>query len=388
MTPPDKTFQVRTVAIGDVVPYIRNPRKNTAAIAKVAASLREFGWRQPIVVDADMTVIAGHTRLEAARSLGFAEVPIHIATGLSKAQVKAYRIADNRVAQEAEWDNDLLALELADLKADDFDLAATGFDPGELDALLNPQGGLLDGADPDDIPEPPADPITKPGELILLGRHRLLCGDSTDAGAIERLLDGTRPDMVFADPPYGISHSGKGITAGGVKGNDFGEILGDGDVSVAVDSLSYSLGVFQDATLIYWGANYYSASVPNGFGWLVWDKQREGDTFSGAELAFVNKGVRLDVFRHMWHGMVKASEHGQARVHPTQKPVALSEWCFAHYGEPKVILDPFSGSGSTLLAAERTKRTYYGVEMDPKYCDIIVTRWENATGQKAVRPNG
>ena len=356
----------------------KHGRKNLDAIK---ASLRKFGQQKPIVVDAKGIVLAGNGTLAAAQELGWTEIMV-TRTELTGSAATAFAIADNRTAELAEWDEDGLAKVLESLKVEDADLfAATGYDLAEVDKMIGSE------VTEDEVPEPPADPITKPGDLWLLHEHRLLCGDSTDAGAIERLLDGAQPDMVFADPPYGISHSGKGITANGVKGNDFGEILGDGDVSVAVDSLSYSLGFFQDATLIYWGANYYSASVPNGFGWLVWDKQREGDTFSGAELAFVNKGVRLDVFRHMWHGMVKASEHGQARVHPTQKPVALSEWCFAHYGEPKVIFDPFSGSGSTLLAAEKTKRTYYGVEMEPKYCDVIVKRWENLTGKKAVLEN-
>lgn len=193
-----------------------------------------------------------------------------------------------------------------------------------------------------------------------------------------------RPDMIFTDPPYGIAHSGKGITANGVQGNDFGEIMGDQDVAVAVDSFRLCAGLWPDVRTIFWGANYYPSALPDGHGWIVWDKQREGDTFSGAELAFVNAGVRVDVFRHMWHGMVKASEHGQKRVHPTQKPTALANWCFDRYGSPQMVLDLFGGSGSTLIACEESKRIARIMELDPKYCDVIIKRWQDFTGQKAV----
>lgn len=213
--------------------------------------------------------------------------------------------------------------------------------------------------------------------------HRVMCGDSTKADDVSLLVDNNNIDMVFTDPPYGISHSGKGITANCVS-NDFGEIMGDSDVRVAVDVLNLCLDEFNNSTLIFWGANYYCQSIPNGYGWLVWDKEREGNTFSGAELAFVNKGVRLDVFRHMWHGMVKASEHGQKRVHPTQKPIALAEWCFDNYGNPKTILDLFGGSGSTLIACEKTNRKCYMMEIDNHYCDVIIKRCQDYTGKKAI----
>jgi len=189
---------------------------------------------------------------------------------------------------------------------------------------------------------------------------------------------------VFTDPPYGIAHSGKGITANGVEGNNFGEIMGDKDVSVAIDTYHLCASQWPDARLIFWGANYYPSVIPNGHGWIVWDKQREGDTFSGAELAFINGGVRVDVFRHMWHGIVKASEQGQKRVHPTQKPIALAEWCFARYGDPKLVLDLFGGSGSTLIACEKTSRSARLMELDPKYCDVIIKRWQDFTGKTAM----
>jgi DNA modification methylase len=200
-------------------------------------------------------------------------------------------------------------------------------------------------------------------------------------------MNGENANMVFTDPPYGISHSGKGIK-GSANENDFGEILGDNDVTVAIDSFSLCQSLFADATMIFWGANYYSSCLPNGFGWLIWDKEREGDTFSGAEIAFVNKGVKVDVFRHQWHGMIKASEHSEKRVHPTQKPVALVEWCFNNYNAGNLVLDLFLGSGSTMVAAHQLKRKCYGMELDPKYCEVIVQRMHKLDPSLQIKRNG
>lgn len=402
MTKPTGHLEVRSVAIGDVVPYIRNPRKNTTAIAKVAASIREFGWRQPIVVDADMTVIAGHTRLEAARSLGLSEVPVHVAFGMTDAQVKAYRLADNRVAQEAEWDNDLLALELADLQASDFDLAATGFDAGELDALLNPNGGILDDADPDDVPEPPADPITKPGDLILLGRHRLLCGDSTDAGAWETLMHGEQADAVWTDPPYGVSYVGKTKDALTIE-ND---ALDEGNLE------DFLRSVFALAwTHCREGAPWYVAAPPGPlqrvFDNLLCELQVRRQCLVWLKDQFV-LGRSDYHYRHepIFYGWKEGGKHSwfggrtqdsvldvprpkRNAEHPTMKPVALVTRCLENSTErTAIVVDCFGGSGTTLLAAEAIGRNARLLELSPAYCDVIVARWENATGQKAVRPNG
>lgn len=413
------------VPIADVLPYVRNPRKNTDAVAKVAASIREFGFRQPIVCDADMVVIAGHTRLQAAQSLGLKTVPVHIARGLSAAQVTAYRLADNRTGQEATWDSDLLTTELKALVGLDFDLALTGFNPDELDALLNPPG-ILDGADLDDVPEPPAKPIAKVGDLIVLGRHRLLCGDATSFEHVETLTAGEKMQMAYNDPPYGISIVQGGWVGGGeannipkgetatararrlgtadgskpfgskdVRGtvgssniievNRYAPVIGDDSTQTAIDA--YNLcAALAIPVLIFWGGNYYANALPPSSCWIVWDKENTGN-FADAELAWTNQPSAVRIFKHMWNGMVKASEHGQRRVHPTQKPVALAEWCFEKYGKTgDNVLDLFGGSGSTLMAAERTGRAAFLMELSPAYCDVIVSRWEKATGQKAVRP--
>lgn len=385
-------LQIAYRKVADLVPYARNPRKNDHAVDQVAAVIREFGFRVPIIAKSDGTIVDGHLRYKAAQKLGLAEVPTVSADDLTETQIRALRISVNRMADLAEWDAQLLELEVAELEEVAFPTELVGFDLDAVAVLAEEQAktpevqvlppGPMPGED--DVPEVKPEAVTRLGDVWLLGKHRVMCGDSTSIDAVEKLMVGAAPDMVFADPPYGIQHSGKGITANGVEGNDFGEIMGDGDVSVAVDSYTLSAGTYPQARLIFWGANYYCNALPNGCGWLVWDKQREGAVFSGAELAFVNRGVRLDVFRHQWHGMVKASEHGQARVHPTQKPIALAEWCFANYGNPSLVLDPFGGSGSTLLACERTSRTCRSMELDPNYCDVIVRRWQKATGQAAT----
>ena len=198
-------MQTDTVDISSVIPYARNPRRNEAAVAKVAASLQEFGWRQPIVVDEDMVVVAGHTRLEAARTLSMEEVPIHIATGLTPEQIKAYRLADNRVGQEAEWDAELLRLELGELEGMDFALDLTGFDSDELAQFM--ADPFEEGeTDPDEVPEPPEDPVTVVGDVWLLGNHRLVCGDSTSADDVAKCLNGVEPHLMVTDPPYGVEY--------------------------------------------------------------------------------------------------------------------------------------------------------------------------------------
>jgi DNA modification methylase len=225
------------------------------------------------------------------------------------------------------------------------------------------------------------------GDLFEIGEHRLLCGDSTDSDAVARLMNGEKADMVFTDPPYGINHSGKGID-GDLKGNDFGEILGDKDVSIAINSFNLCTSLFPKATLIFWGANYYPQCLPNGYGWLFWDKEKEGNTFSGGELAFVNIGIRFDVFRHQWHGMIKASEMGEKRIHPTQKPIALASFCFDNYKAGNLIVDLFLGSGSTMVAAHQLKRKCYGMELEPKYCQVIIDRMRKLDSSLIIKRNG
>jgi DNA modification methylase len=321
-----------------------------------------------------MIVLGGNMRLKACIHAGLKEVPIIKVTDLTEQEQKQFIIKDN--VSGGEWDWNMLANQ---------------WDAEELDAwgLDVPDFGKELEAEEDDFeaPEGGIETDIVLGDLFEIGEHRLLCGDSTDSDAVAKLMNGQKADMVFTDPPYGISHSGKGIK-GSAKENDFGEILGDNDVNVAIDAFNLCQSIFSDSTMIFWGANYYSSCLPNGFGWLVWDKEREGDTFSGAELAFVNKGVKVDIFRHQWHGMIKGSEMGEKRVHPTQKPIALVEWSFNNYKAGNNILDLFLGSGTTMVASHNTKRVCYGMELDPKYCQVIVDRMCKLDPAIKIKRNG
>ena len=340
-------------------------------------SITRFGFVDPLIVNTNKErkniLVGGHQRLKIAKELGYKDVPC-VEVDLTPDKEKELNVRLNK--NTGQWDWDALANHF-----DVGELIDWGFNEDELQ-FNEPEeiNGLIED---DDVPEV-EESITKQGDLWILGEHRLLCGDATKKEDVERLMDGQKVDMVFTDPPYGIKHNGKGIK-GKTDGNDFGQILNDNDILVAVSVFNMCVENYFDSTLIFWGANYYCQSIPNGYGWLVWDKEKEGNVFSGAELAFVNKGVRLDVFRHLWHGMIKGSEQGQKRIHPTQKPIALAEWSFSNYGNPKVVLDVFLGSGSTLIACEKTNRKCYGMEIDTNYCDVIVKRWEDYTGNKAER---
>ena len=223
-------MDVIELPLGQIIPYARNPRRNEKAIATVAASIAEFGWRQPIVVDEGMVILAGHTRLAAAQQLGLETAPVHVAKGLSEAQARAFRIMDNRSGENAEWDNELLGLELGDLLDAEFDLGLTGFTDEELNALIN--GLAEDGTGPqegeDDVPETPENPVSRPGDLWILGNHRLLCGDSTVATDVERVLDGVKPLLLVSDPPYGVEYDpGWRNKTGAAKTKRTGKVLND-----------------------------------------------------------------------------------------------------------------------------------------------------------------
>ena len=340
-------------------------------------SIKEFPEMlevRSLVVNEKMQVIGGNMRLKAAIYLGHKEIWIEKVSNWSEEKEREFRIKDNNAL--GEWDYDLLAndWDLDDLNDWSLDLPPM-FDEPEPEATED------DYTEPDNMQ---VDVVL--GDLIEIGEHRLLCGDSTDSDQVAKLMNGEKADMVFTDPPYGISHSGKGIK-GNADENNFGEILGDNDITVANNSFDLIYNLYPNAIHIWWGANYYCQTIPNSFGWLVWDKEREGNTFSGAELAFVNKGIRLDVFRHLWHGMIKASEMGQKRLHPTQKPVALVEWCFNNYEAKDLIADFFLGSGTTMVAAHQLKRKCYGMELDPKYCQVIIDRMQKLDSQLEIKIN-
>ena len=370
-----------------LIPYANNSRTHSEEqITQVAASIKEFGFLNPVITDGDNGIIAGHCRIMAAKNLGIKQVPCIDAAHLTESQKKAYIIADNKLALNAGWDNDILRIEFEALEEDGFDISLTGFDEDELAALMieEIEEGLTDE---DAVPEIPDEPITKRGDIWLLGNHRVMCGDSTLIDDVDKLMNGEKADMVFTDPPYGINEDGDRSKRSGItQGNKLKSFIDD-STSYAIDTWNMCQAM-NIPVQVWWGANYYCHSLPETNNWAIWDKrieEKQRNNNSDCELAWVkNKNSSCRIFRHLWKGLIKGSEHGQARVHPTQKPIVLAVDCFEFYGkEAKSVLDLFLGSGSTVIAAEQTGRKCYGMELDEKYCDVIVKRWEDFTGKKA-----
>lgn len=382
-------MQIEQIEVSKLIPYAKNSRTHdNAQVAQIAASIKEFGWTNPILVDGEKGIIAGHGRLMAARKLGMDKVPVIELKDMTEAQKRAYVIADNKLALNAGWDNDFLTLELKDLEDEGFDLSLTGFDDKELDALLNVIEGTEGLTDEDAVPEVPEEPKTKLGDIYILGNHRLMCGDSTSIDAVEKLVNGSKIDLCYTDPPYGINEKGDRSKRGGLtQGNNLKDFKDD-TIDYAVQAYQIVEGVLQISRQVWWGANYYCHALPQSNNWFVWDKrveEKQKDTQSDCELAWVkSKWSSVRIFRHLWKGLIKGSEHGQKRIHPTQKPVALAEWAFDYFKEVKTVLDLFGGSGSTLIACEKTNRNCFMMEFEPHYCDVIVKRWEDFTGKKAV----
>lgn len=367
-------MQINEIEVSKLIPYAKNSRTHDdAQVAQIAASIKEFGWTNPILVDGDKGVIAGHGRLLAARKLGYDKVPVIELKHMTEAQKRAYVIADNKLALNAGWDNNFLALELQDLKDQDFDLTLLGFDDKELDALLAPE--IVEGlTDEDEVPEPPKEPKTKLGDVYLLGNHRLMCGDSTNLEHIDKLMIGVYPDLIHTDPPYGMNAVSKSSV---LKANYGTDILGDDNPDVAKDAFNLIYGLYPNAKQIWWGANYYCSVLPDSECWLVWDKNNGMSDQTDCELAWAN-------FRSVVRQFTQSSEK-KNRVHPTQKPVSLMEWIIKRFNvSAKTIADYFGGSGSTLIAAEKHGLQAFIMEFDPKFCDVIVKRWEDFTGKKAV----
>jgi DNA modification methylase len=383
-------MQIKEVEITALIPYAKNSRTHDdAQVAQIAASIKEFGWTNPILVDGDKGIIAGHGRLMAARKLKMDKVPVIELNGMTDAQKKAYVIADNRLALNAGWDNAMLTIELKDLEDEGFDLSLTGFDDSELDALLNPIEETEGLTDEDAVPDVPDEPKTKLGDIYILGNHRLMCGDSTSIDAVEKLVVGTTIDLCYTDPPYGINEKGDRTArkTGLAKNHNFKDFKDD-TIDYAIEAYQIVEGVLQVKRQVWWGANYYCHALPQSNNWFVWDKRVEdkmADTQSDCELAWVkSKWSSVRIFRHLWKGFNKDSERNQQRVHPTQKPVALAEWSFDYFKEVSTVLDLFGGSGSTLIACEKTNRHCLMMEFEPHYCDVIVKRWEDFTGKKAI----
>lgn len=380
-------YQYTIKPIGDLIPYVNNSRTHDEEqITQLMASFKEFGFTNPVLIDEENGLIAGHGRVMAAKRLGMEEIPAIVVDGLTKAQKKALVIADNQLALNADWDIDKLKLEVDTLDELDFDLDILGFDADFLkDLMANP---IEEGkTDEDAVPEMVENPVTVEGDVWLLGNHRLMCGDSTSIDAVEKLLNGATIDLVHTDPPYGINEKGMRDDRGGLTVNSKLPDFKDDSIQYAVDAFNICEAL-QIKRQVWWGANYYSHTVPQTNNWFVWDKRVEdkyNDTQSDCELAYVkSKWSSVRIFRHVWKGMIKDSEKGQKRVHATQKPVALAEWVIDYYKDVKTVLDLFGGSGFNILACEKKDLSCYTMELMPEYCDVIIKRWQDFTGKQAT----
>lgn len=390
--------RVQRRPIADLVPYARNARAHSdAQIAQIAASMREWGWTNPVLVDEQGSIIAGHGRVLAARQLGYGEVPVMVADGWSEAQKRAYTIADNKLALNADWDTDLLKVELADLAALDFDIDLIGFSADELGPLLANMGPGL--TDPDDAPEPPANPVSELGNVWLLGRHRLLCGNSTLEDDVKRVVGVNVADMIFTDPPYGVAYHGSSTTTSIA-----------GDITQAAIPISFKQAIDHatkdKARLYFCGGSsnvsmYFSlfdAFLRKAPSMIIWDKGhiilRRNNYHSQYEIIFFGwKGIGGD--DRSWFGGRKAEDASDVwrvnrdssrdYLHPTQKPVALATRAIKNScPDGGIVYEPFSGSGSTIIAAEATNRCCYAIELDPAYVDVAARRWQSYTGKVAT----
>jgi len=374
-------------SVEDLIPYANNARTHDdTQVTQIAASIKEFGFNNPILITADNSIIAGHGRLMAAKKLGIAEVPCIVLDHLTETQRKAYILADNRIAQNSGWDTTLLSVEFESLTADGVDLTMLGFDADEIAKMLEPE--KVDGlTDENDVPEVPAEPVTKLGDVWLLGRHRLMCGDSTSIDAVETLMAGQKADMVFTDPPYGVDY--KGINNDSRDGLEdllraaFGNYLASSKSGASIYCFHSDRcadvfhKVFREffhfSSMIIWSKNsltlsqtdYQSQHEPCLYGWM-------------------------DNGKHSWYSDRKQTSiwrFDKERVvgHTTPKPVALVERAINNSSKRgDIIVDLFGGSGSTLIASEKIGRHSKVMELDPKYCDVIIKRWQDFTGKEAT----
>ena len=384
--------------IEELKPYKNNPRNNDEAVDYVLNSIKEFGFKVPIIIDKNNEIIAGHTRLKAIIKLGLKEVPCIIADDLTEEQVKAFRLADNKVSEIAEWDFDLLEQELEEIQ--DIDMNMFDFDLSSLDNEEEKE--VIEDDYEIEIPE---EPKAKYGDIYQLGNHRLMCGDSTKEEDVAKLMNGNKADMVFTDPPYGMNldtdYSGmkSEIFKGGIGGKKYDKGIVD-DFNPKMIDLILSLNVKET---FLWGADYFAEYLPNknDGSWIVWDKRANGndnieedyssDKMYGScfELCWSKTKHKRDIVRVKWAGMFGTEKQDtKKRLHPTQKPLELCNWFIKKYSNLNDnILDLFGGSGSTLIACEQLNRNCYMMELDPKYVDVIINRWETFTGEKAIKLN-
>ena len=393
--------RIETWPLAKLQPYAKNAKVHGAdQVAKIAASMAEFGWTVPCLVAEDGELIAGHGRVMAAIKLGLTEAPVIVLGHLSEAQRRAYRIADNKLTELGGWDEALLSAELQDLLTEDYDLSLIGFDDGELEALLNvstePEAGPREGED--DVPETPEAPISRVGDLWVLGNHRLLCGDSTVATDVERLLGTVRPLLMVTDPPYGVEYDPSWRNqAGAAKTKRTGKVLND-------DRADWreAWALFPGDVAYVWHGALHAATVAEsletaGFtirSQIVWAKDRlvlsRGDYHWQHEPCWyavkkTGKGHWAGDRKQTTLWQIANRDQDADTVHGTQKPVECMRRPILNNSSPgQAIYEPFMGSGTTLIAAETTGRVCLGIELNPAYVDVAVQRWQRFTAQQAV----
>ena len=385
-------------SVETLIPYAKNARTHSdEQVAQIAGSIKEFGFNNPVLVDKENSVIAGHGRLMAARKLGMDKVPVVKLEHLTESQRKAYVLADNRIALNSGWDTSMLSLELQDLK-DDIDLSLLGFDPDELNALLNPIEETEGLTDEDAVPDVPDEPKTKLGDIYILGNHRLMCGDSTSIDSVEKLMDGQLADQLVTDPPYNIAYEGGSKKREQIKNDEmadeeFRQFLKD--VYIAANAVMKAGAVFYIWHADTEGYNFRGAA--RDMGWrvrqtLIWNK--DNSAFGRSDYHWKHEPCLYgwkEGAAHLWATdrkqttVIECKRPSKSDLHPTMKPVELMEYQILNNTKGSdIVLDLFGGSGSTMIAAEKIGRKANLMELDPKYCDVIVKRWEDFTGKKAV----
>ena len=401
-------YEIDWRSVDDLIPYARNSRTHSKdQVAQIAASIREFGWTNPILVDGDGTIIAGHGRVMAARKLGEKEVPCIELGHLTEAQKRAYVIADNQLALNAGWDAEMLKVEIAELVDADFDLGLLGFDDAMLAGLTGVETEGL--TDPDDAPEPPAVPVTVLGDVWVLGNHRLMCGDSTSIDNLDKLIDKQLVDLVVTDPPYGVSYADKNRSLNAIgrgnriqtpikndhlKGNDLEDFfLGAFSAMFAAMKPGASFYVFapQGGEQMMMMMMMQKAGLPVRHE-LIWIKNNH--VLGRADYHYKHEPILYgwkEGAGHPWFGgrnkfsIWNIDKPTQSKLHPTMKPVELLEIPINNSSKGSdIVLDLFGGSGSTMMACEKAGRNCRMMELDEKYCDVIITRWQDFTGQQAI----
>ena len=377
-------MKIEYIDVKKITPYAQNAKTHPdKQVEHIANSIEQFGFKQPLVIDKDNILVIGHGRLLAAKRLHIDSVPCVRADDLTDEQIKALRLADNKT-NESEWDYGFLGSELEDIL--NIDMTDFGFN---LEGFGDEDDPAANEIEEDDAPEDVPTRVTL-GDVWQLGRHRLICGDSTDVDVIGRLTGDISIDLVFTDPPYGINavNEDGNLMSESVyheaKRGVYKPIIADDTTETA--QAAYNVLSQICKRLIFWGGNYFTDFLPFSDGWLVWDKRGESgirNNFADGEMAWCSFHTPVRIYHQLWNGMIREGEH-EKRVHPTQKPIRmLSEIINDYSKEGDTILDAFGGSGSTLIACEQMKRTCYMCELDPHYCDVIIARWEKLTGQVA-----